>query len=71
INIAKELGASLPDTPENIIAKYDQMRNSIPPNVWQTISDLEAKIKSGQISIPLPTTHDEIQAIRTRYGATG
>lgn len=71
IDIAKQLGAQLPDKPENIIAKYDQMRNSIPSNVWQIISDLEAKIKSGQLKVPLPTTHDEIQAIRVRYGATG
>jgi basic membrane protein A len=71
IDIAKQLGAQLPDTPDNIIAKYDQMRNSIPSSVWQTISDLESKIKSGQLKVPLPTTHDEIQAIRLRYGATG
>lgn len=71
IKIAQQLGAKLPDTPDNIIAKYRQMRNTIPASVWNIISDLEQKIKSGQLHVPSPQTVQEIQALRQRYGAVG
>ncbi|RLG47033.1 MAG: sugar-binding protein [Thermoproteota archaeon] len=68
MDIAKEMGAELPDTPENIVAKWQEMRAKFPDEVWSAIEDLEQKIKSGEVEIPFPETPEEIQAIRERYG---
>jgi basic membrane protein A len=71
IEVAKMLGAKLPDTPENIIAKYKQMRSQIPQSVWDQLKTLEEKIKKGEIVIPTANSPDEIKQIRARYGVTG
>ncbi len=71
IEIAKELGAKLPDTPENIVKKYKEMRASIPDWVWKDLKELEQKIKSGEIKVPTANTPEKIKKIREKYGATG
>lgn len=69
INIAKELGTQLPDTPENILAKWEAMRALYPDSVWNAIDELEKKIINGEVQVPFPETIEEISAIRERYGA--
>ncbi len=68
MQIAQEMGTELPDTPDNIVAKWQQMRAAYPEEVWNTIEEVKQKIISGEIQIPTTDSPEEIQAIRQRYG---
>lgn len=58
----------LPASPDDIKAKVTAMRNSVPSWVWDGVKELESKIRSGDVSVPLPLTPDDIKKIRDTYG---
>lgn len=69
INAEKLTGKKvLPATPEEIKARVSAMRNSIPSWVWEGVKELENKIRSGEVSVPLPLTPDDIRKVRDAYG---
>lgn len=57
----KELGLNSED---ELFAKLEETRNQVPDWIWQAVSELEEKIKSGEIKVPMATTKDQIEAIR-------
>ncbi len=58
----------LPMPPEEIKAKVQAMRESIPDWVWQAVSELEEKIRNGEVQVPLPQTQEDIEYWRDLLG---
>jgi len=56
----EELGLS---SEEELFAKLEETRSQVPDWIWQAVSELESKIKSGEIEIPSATTSEQIEAI--------
>ncbi|MEN3009418.1 MAG: sugar-binding protein, partial [Candidatus Bipolaricaulaceae bacterium] len=50
-----------------IIENWKAMRAAIPQWIWDAVDELEAKILSGEIVVPKPTTREEMLAVRARY----
>ncbi|NJE26046.1 BMP family ABC transporter substrate-binding protein [Thermococcus sp. MV5] len=57
----KELGLASED---ELFAKLEETRKQVPDWIWQAVAELEEKIKSGEIKVPMATTKDQIEAIR-------
>ncbi|MEB3779440.1 MAG: BMP family ABC transporter substrate-binding protein [Desulfurococcales archaeon] len=69
INAEKLTGKKiLPMPPEEIKAKVKQMRESIPSWIWDAVKELEDKIRSGEVEVPLPTSQDEVNKWREILG---
>jgi len=71
MDVAVSQGVTLPMSADQTKSVYNQMRNQIDASVWAKIADLQQKIASKQVVIPIPSTPAEIQAIRAQYGVTG
>jgi basic membrane protein A len=50
-----------------IIANWEANRNAVPAYIWQLVSDLEAGIFDGLITVPTANTKAEMEAIRALY----
>lgn len=50
-----------------IIENWKAMRAAIPQWIWDAVDELEAKILSGEVVVPKPTTREEMLAVRARY----
>ncbi|USH00610.1 BMP family ABC transporter substrate-binding protein [Thermococcus argininiproducens] len=57
----KELGLASED---ELFAKLEETRKQVPDWIWQAVAELEEKIKSGEIKVPMATTKEQIEAIR-------
>lgn len=69
ITAERELGKRiLPAPPEEIKTKVAQMRSSIPQWVWDAVSELASKVRSGEVQVPLPTAKEEVQKWRDLLG---
>jgi len=77
IDAVKEMFNSLPEdtkqqkleelklsSEEELFAKLEETRNQIPSWIWDAVTELEEKIKSGEVKVPMATTKDQIEAIR-------
>lgn len=58
----------LPASPEEIRAKVEAMRNAQPEWVWKAVAELEEKIRTGEVEVPLAFTEEEIQRWREELG---
>ena len=50
----------LPATPAEIHSKVEAMRAAIPSWIWDAVAELAAKIRSGEVVVPLATTQDVV-----------
>lgn len=57
----KELGFTSED---ELFAKLEETRKQVPDWIWNAVKELEEKIKSGEIKVPMATTKDQIEALR-------
>lgn len=58
----------LPMPPEEIKARVKAMRESIPSWIWNAVSELEQKIRSGEVQVPCPLTREEVDKWRAELG---
>ncbi len=58
----------LPMPPEEIKQKVEQMRSQIPQWVWDALTELESKIRSGQVEVPMVLTKEGVQQWRELLG---
>lgn len=69
INAEMQTGKKvLPASPNEIKARVKAMRDSVPSWVWEGVKELENKIRSGEVQVPLPLKAEDIKAIREMYG---
>jgi len=59
---------ALPMAPEEIRAKAKAMRDAQPAWVWEAVAELEKKIRTGEVEVPLAFTEDEIKKWRGELG---
>ncbi|MCD6188647.1 MAG: sugar-binding protein, partial [Thermococcus sp.] len=57
----KELGFTSED---ELFAKLEETRKQVPDWIWDAVKELEEKIKSGEIKVPMVANKDQIEAIR-------
>jgi len=58
----------LPGTPEWIRAKAEAMREAQPSWIWEAVEELEAKIRTGEVEVPLAFSADAIAYWRGIFG---
>jgi basic membrane protein A len=58
----------LPMPPEEIRKKVEEMRRSLPSWVWDALSELEAKIRSGEAQVPMVLTKEAVDKWRELLG---
>lgn len=58
----------LPMTPEEIRTKVKEMREAQPAWIWQAVAELEEKIRTGEVEVPLVVTEDAIKQWRDELG---
>jgi len=58
----------LPMPPDKIKEKVKKMRESIPSWIWDAVAELEKKIRSGEVQVPLPLTEKDIKYWRSELG---
>ncbi|MEM4288254.1 MAG: BMP family ABC transporter substrate-binding protein [Candidatus Caldarchaeum sp.] len=58
----------LPMPPEQIRQKVTSMRQSLPSWVWDALTELESKIRSGEVDVPLVITKDKVDRWRELLG---
>jgi basic membrane protein A len=58
----------LPDTPDAIKSKVQNMRNALPSWIWDAVSGLEQAIRSGQVTVPLAFTQEDVTKWRHTLG---
>ncbi len=58
----------LPASPEEIRAKVKAMREAQPDWAWEAVAELEEKIRTGEVEVPLAFTEDEIKRWRDELG---
>lgn len=58
----------LPMPPDQIKSRVQTMRASEPQYIWNALAQLEEQIRSGKITVPLPSTQEEVQSWRSKLG---
>jgi len=58
----------LPMAPEEIRAKVKAMREAQPEWIWEAVAELEEKIRSGEVEVPMVTTEEDIKKWRDDLG---
>ncbi|MEM3031620.1 MAG: BMP family ABC transporter substrate-binding protein [Nitrososphaerota archaeon] len=58
----------LPMPPEQIRQKVTEMRGSLPSWIWDALTELESKIRGGQVEVPLAFTKDAVDSWRELLG---
>ncbi len=64
MQIGIEAGVVDPNEAQQIKEKVQQMRNSLPSWIWDAVSELENKIKNGEIEVPMPMEKSEMEQLR-------
>ncbi len=67
INIAISLNLMNKDKAQQVLQKIEELRNSIPKDVWDKIMELREKIINGELKVPMPTK-ENINTLRKLYG---
>ena len=60
-------GAITPADKEVIIDHWLTMRDTIPYFIWDSVSQLEMMVVSGEITVPTANTLEEMEAVRAQY----
>ncbi len=69
VNAEKLTGKKvLPATPDEIKSKIAAMRNALPSWIWDAVKELEQAIRSGQVTVPLAFTQEEVTKWRDILG---
>ena len=69
VNAEKLTGRKvLPMPPEEIRKNVAEMRNKLPSWVWDALTELESKIRSGQVEVPMVLTKDAVDSWRELLG---
>lgn len=68
VDAEKLTGKNLPMPPEQIRQKVTSMRQSLPSWVWDALTELESKIRSGEVDVPLVITKDKVDRWRELLG---
>ncbi len=58
----------LPMEPDEIRAKVEEMRDSLPEWIWSAVEELEEKIRTGEVEVPAASTQDDITKWREELG---
>jgi basic membrane protein A len=58
----------LPGTPDEIKAKVKAMRDALPGWIWAAVAELENAIRSGQVTVPLAFSQEDIMKWRDILG---
>jgi basic membrane protein A len=58
----------LPMPPEQIRQKVTEMRASLPSWIWDALTELESKIRGGQVEVPMVLTKDAVDQWRALLG---
>jgi len=58
----------LPMAPEEIKNKVKAMRDAQPDWIWEAISELEEKIRSGEVEVPMVMTKEKVDYWRGILG---
>ncbi|MEM1963228.1 MAG: BMP family ABC transporter substrate-binding protein [Candidatus Caldarchaeum sp.] len=58
----------LPMSPEEIRQKVTEMRQNLPSWIWDALTELESKIRSGQAQVPMVLTKEEVDRWRELLG---
>ncbi|BAJ50734.1 basic membrane protein A [Candidatus Caldarchaeum subterraneum] len=58
----------LPMSPEEIRQKVTEMRQNLPTWIWDGLTELESKIRSGQAQVPMVLTKEEVDRWRELLG---
>lgn len=58
----------LPDSPEEIKADVEAMRDAQPSWVWEGLAEFESKLETGEIAVPRADEEDEIDQWREIFG---
>jgi len=58
----------LPMPPAEIKQKVEQMRGQLPSWIWDALSELEAKIRSGEANVPMVLTREGVELWRELLG---
>ena len=59
---------ALPMAPEEIRAKVTAMRRAQPAWIWEAVAELEEKIRTGEVEVPLVMTEEDITKWRDELG---
>jgi basic membrane protein A len=59
---------ALPMAPEEIRAKVKAMRAAQPAWIWEAVAELEEKIRTGEVEVPLVFTEEDIAKWRDELG---
>jgi basic membrane protein A len=54
--------------PEEIRSRVTAMRNSLPTWIWDALNELESKIRTGQVEVPMVLTKDAVDSWRELLG---
>jgi len=63
-----EAGIIDPENRDAIYAKVNAMREAQPSWIWEAVAELEAKIRTGEVEVPLAFTADDIAYWRDIFG---
>ena len=58
----------LPMPPEQIRQKVTEMRSRVPSWVWDALTELESKIRTGQVDVPMVLTKEAVDSWREKLG---
>jgi basic membrane protein A len=58
----------LPMAPDEIRAKVKEMREAQPDWIWEAVKELEEKIRTGEVEVPLVFTEEDIKKWREELG---
>ncbi len=67
IDIAISLNLMDKDKAQQVLQKIEELRNSIPKDIWDKVMELREKIIKGEVEVPMPTK-ENINDLRQRYG---
>jgi len=68
IQLGVRAGAVKQADADRIIAAVREMRSKIPTWVWEAVDQLKQDIISGKVTVPLPTTQDQVAQLRKELG---
>lgn len=70
MQIGIEAGVVDPSEAQQIKEKVQEMRNSIPSWIWDAVSELENKIRNGEIEVPMPMEKSEMEQLRQQLAVS-
>jgi basic membrane protein A len=54
--------------PDEIRSRVQEMRQAQPDWIWQAVGELEEKIRTGEVEVPMVTTKEDIESWRGELG---